>query len=308
MPAIAESPSASRPPTPTGPHPIFHKHRGPSEGLRLTTTGTRKSSESSYIEIFSTPSGSPIESEFTPINSNPTNGREDSLSTLVSGTPPPPSTPLNQFSPDLFYTPSTAKLLSPPPSALPLPSPLSAASEESRTPISASTTKAQCMCPLTVPSTAFPEPQAEWAIPTKDQLAFAASLPIYQSDGTPIEFGSLFAEHRAVVLFLRHFFCPLCQDYVSSLAKLVMSSHLAGSPTSTSPEIPSNDKLVPPLVRRDGQGVSMPPPAAPALAHALRSLGSFDHTVAFRDRLPGPVYDSPYARSTASTAPGSPRM
>lgn len=90
-----------------------------------------------------------------------------------------------------------------------------------------------------------------------------------------------------------------------------MSSHLASSPTtlSPSPRLAASDPLAPPAAVRHGHdGAAMPPPTAPALAHALRTLNNFDHTMALRDRSVGPRYDSAYSRSNASTAPGSPRM
>ncbi|KAH6913138.1 AhpC/TSA antioxidant enzyme-domain-containing protein [Coprinopsis sp. MPI-PUGE-AT-0042] len=70
-------------------------------------------------------------------------------------------------------------------------------------------------------SIASSTPHSEWSLPTVSQLAYAASLPIFRSDGTSIRFGSLFEEHRTIVLFVRHFFCPASQNYVSSLISLV---------------------------------------------------------------------------------------
>ncbi|KAF5341714.1 hypothetical protein D9611_001929 [Ephemerocybe angulata] len=170
-----------------------HKKRASSQLAPIMTTKRQSSSTavSSYIEIFTTPNASP---------------RNETFGAMVSPTPP--------VSPKLPATPRV-----PTPNSLLLSVPLPTMATSTTSPQSASTTKAQCMCTSTIP---IPQPpQAEWALPTKAQLAYAASLPIYQNDGTPIEFGTLFAEHRAIVLFLRHFFCPLCQDYVSSLASLV---------------------------------------------------------------------------------------
>ena len=62
--------------------------------------------------------------------------------------------------------------------------------------------------------------QTEWAKPTISQLAYAASLPVITESGLRIAFGSLFATQRAVVIFIRHFWCPLCQDYMTSLTSI----------------------------------------------------------------------------------------
>ncbi|TPX11009.1 uncharacterized protein E0L32_008046 [Thyridium curvatum] len=98
------------------------------------------------------------------------------------------------------------------------------------------------------------------------------------------------------------------QAQQSSLAKRVMSSKLPGS---SSPPLSSQvhgDKPLPPL--HNGHDALLPPPAVPAaLAHAVRSLDTFDqHRALLSDKVPPPVYDSPYARSNTSTAPGSPRI
>jgi len=65
--------------------------------------------------------------------------------------------------------------------------------------------------PLTIPDLPFP---------TLYSLTMAASLPIIAESGVRISFGSLFAQQKIVVLFIRHFWCPLCQDYMSSVASL----------------------------------------------------------------------------------------
>jgi len=57
--------------------------------------------------------------------------------------------------------------------------------------------------------------------PTDDQLQQAANLPIIGQDGEPILFGSLFRDQKTVICFLRHFWCPLCQDYMYSVMREV---------------------------------------------------------------------------------------
>jgi len=62
---------------------------------------------------------------------------------------------------------------------------------------------------------------SEWDIPSPLQLNYAANLPITDDDGKHITFGSLFESQRTIVIFIRHFWCPLCQDYMSSVKSLV---------------------------------------------------------------------------------------
>lgn len=60
----------------------------------------------------------------------------------------------------------------------------------------------------------------EWDIPTFRTLSKAASLPIIAESGVRVNFGTLFSQQRVVVVFIRHFWCPLCQDYMTSVASL----------------------------------------------------------------------------------------
>ncbi|KAF8895935.1 hypothetical protein CPB85DRAFT_1229681 [Mucidula mucida] len=60
----------------------------------------------------------------------------------------------------------------------------------------------------------------EWMLPSPTQLDRAASLPLIAPSGLRVPFGALFAHKRSIIVFIRHFWCPLCQDYMSSLASL----------------------------------------------------------------------------------------
>lgn len=80
------------------------------------------------------------------------------------------------------------------------------------------------------------KPQDEYAPPTYAQLAHAASLPLIASSGLRVPFGSLFTNIRTIVIFIRHFWCPLCQDYIDALVNLVTPEML--SPSS---RIPASD-------------------------------------------------------------------
>jgi hypothetical protein len=54
--------------------------------------------------------------------------------------------------------------------------------------------------------------------PTKKQLSDAASLIVIAENGLRVAFGDLWREQKTVVLFIRHFWCPLCQDYMFSIS------------------------------------------------------------------------------------------
>jgi alkyl-hydroperoxide reductase/thiol specific antioxidant family protein len=58
---------------------------------------------------------------------------------------------------------------------------------------------------------------SEWGLPSLLQLNYAARLPVTGEDGKQITFGSLFESQPTIVIFIRHFWCPLCQDYMSSV-------------------------------------------------------------------------------------------
>ncbi|ETW83292.1 hypothetical protein HETIRDRAFT_316732, partial [Heterobasidion irregulare TC 32-1] len=64
------------------------------------------------------------------------------------------------------------------------------------------------------------------ALPARAQLAAAAALPVIAESGVRIPFGDLWADARTVVLFIRHFWCPLCQDYLFSVAREVEYARL----------------------------------------------------------------------------------
>ena len=86
-------------------------------------------------------------------------------------------------------------------------------------PLSASTIQGQ-ECPDTscgLGYTCIHSISSEWGLPSLLQLNYAARLPITGEDGKQITFGSLFESQRTIVIFIRHFWCPLCQDYMSSV-------------------------------------------------------------------------------------------
>ncbi|XP_070651213.1 peroxiredoxin-like 2C isoform X3 [Bos indicus] len=53
--------------------------------------------------------------------------------------------------------------------------------------------------------------------------AAVAELPVLDASGRPVLFGELFRERRAIVVFVRHFLCYICKEYVEDLAKIPKS-------------------------------------------------------------------------------------
>ncbi|KAI0306174.1 hypothetical protein B0F90DRAFT_1591744, partial [Multifurca ochricompacta] len=54
---------------------------------------------------------------------------------------------------------------------------------------------------------------------SSSQLAHAARLPVVRENGVRLQFGELWRTQRTVVIFIRHFWCPMCQDYLTSLMR-----------------------------------------------------------------------------------------
>ncbi|KAG0700275.1 hypothetical protein DFH29DRAFT_807833, partial [Suillus ampliporus] len=74
--------------------------------------------------------------------------------------------------------------------------------------------------PSTAPSN-FAHIFDENALPTKRQLIDAAACVVVAESGLRVPFGDLFREQKTVVIFIRHFWCPMCQDYMFSIANTV---------------------------------------------------------------------------------------
>ncbi|KAL0575493.1 hypothetical protein V5O48_006478 [Marasmius crinis-equi] len=60
-------------------------------------------------------------------------------------------------------------------------------------------------------------------LPTRSELARAASLPLVTDSGVRITFGSLFSKEATatIVIFIRHFWCSFDQDYIQDLVEIV---------------------------------------------------------------------------------------
>ncbi|KAL1297367.1 hypothetical protein AAFC00_004907 [Neodothiora populina] len=64
-------------------------------------------------------------------------------------------------------------------------------------------------------------------LPPESRVIEAGELPVFDSDGKPHKFRSLWdrrepTERRNIIVFIRHFFCGMCQEYVRAL-----SSHIS---------------------------------------------------------------------------------
>ncbi|EIW84291.1 hypothetical protein CONPUDRAFT_50940 [Coniophora puteana RWD-64-598 SS2] len=70
---------------------------------------------------------------------------------------------------------------------------------------------------LSPPEQAFDEN----ALPTHEEIADAASYLVMAENGIRVPFGELFRHERVVFIFIRHFWCPYCQDYMASIASTV---------------------------------------------------------------------------------------
>ncbi|KAJ8073436.1 hypothetical protein PM082_011712 [Marasmius tenuissimus] len=64
-----------------------------------------------------------------------------------------------------------------------------------------------------------PVPFDEHALPTEEQLERAARCLVVTEAGVRVAFGSLWQHQKTIVIFIRHFLCPLCQDYVFSISR-----------------------------------------------------------------------------------------
>ncbi|KAJ7270056.1 AhpC/TSA antioxidant enzyme-domain-containing protein [Mycena haematopus] len=56
------------------------------------------------------------------------------------------------------------------------------------------------------------------ALPEASVLELASKCEVADGKGNKVLFGSVFAEQKAVVVFIRHFFCGMCQLLVEQLA------------------------------------------------------------------------------------------
>ncbi|TFK66430.1 hypothetical protein BDN72DRAFT_961750 [Pluteus cervinus] len=60
-------------------------------------------------------------------------------------------------------------------------------------------------------------------IPSAEALERVSELEVDNTKGEKVKFGSLYAEQKVIVVFIRHFFCGACQAYVEKLATVATS-------------------------------------------------------------------------------------
>ncbi|KAI0807773.1 AhpC/TSA antioxidant enzyme-domain-containing protein [Fomes fomentarius] len=58
------------------------------------------------------------------------------------------------------------------------------------------------------------------ALPTPDTLAKAAALNVFDAEGKEVSFATIIRDQKTIVVFIRHFFCGSCQQYVMQLASV----------------------------------------------------------------------------------------
>ena len=56
-------------------------------------------------------------------------------------------------------------------------------------------------------------------LPNASQLARAAEMVVLLENGVPVPFGALWKEKRAAVVFIRHFWCASCREYLSGIVR-----------------------------------------------------------------------------------------
>ncbi|RDX57095.1 hypothetical protein OH76DRAFT_1334854 [Lentinus brumalis] len=56
---------------------------------------------------------------------------------------------------------------------------------------------------------------------TKDQIQTAAAFTVVAQNGIRVPFGDLFKDRKTIVVFIRHFWCAMCQDYMYSISRSV---------------------------------------------------------------------------------------
>ncbi|KAI0245750.1 hypothetical protein BJV78DRAFT_1260510 [Lactifluus subvellereus] len=49
-------------------------------------------------------------------------------------------------------------------------------------------------------------------------LKTASDIHLFNSQGTKVRFGDVFADQRTIVVFIRHFFCGSCMQYVAQIS------------------------------------------------------------------------------------------
>ncbi|KAA6407693.1 MAG: hypothetical protein FRX48_08531 [Lasallia pustulata] len=74
-------------------------------------------------------------------------------------------------------------------------------------------------------------------LPTIAELKVVADLPVLEADGKPLPFKTLYSGNntaqRVLVIFVRQFFCGICQEYLRTLSSSITPEGLLALPTAT---------------------------------------------------------------------------
>ncbi|KAJ3502830.1 hypothetical protein NMY22_g18453 [Coprinellus aureogranulatus] len=62
------------------------------------------------------------------------------------------------------------------------------------------------------------------AIPSPEVLAKAGEMEVLDAEGKKVKFGTVFEKEKAIVVFIRHFFCGSCLAYVQNLVRVPQPS------------------------------------------------------------------------------------
>ncbi|KIW93052.1 uncharacterized protein Z519_06901 [Cladophialophora bantiana CBS 173.52] len=115
-------------------------------------------------------------------------------------------------------------------------------------------------------------------LPDHRALREAFDCEIFSSSGTPLRFGSLFydcdvypAEKRVLVVFIRHFFCGNCQEYVRRLSSMESPFHPSQKSLQSSTSIASMTNFSKPA-SRTLPTVIIIGPGQPTLIASYKSL------------------------------------
>lgn len=130
----------------------------------------------------------------------------------------------------------------------------------------------------------------EHSIPSSSQLAHASALTIYTEDGHKVTFGSLFERQKTAVVFIRHFWCPRCQDYMSVVRSVVRPGMLVGGGIGV-----DEDEVVWKTDRRGRRGKEAGEADGPKIGFVVISNGAHGMISKYRQifNLPFRVYTDP---------------
>ncbi|KAI9715386.1 MAG: hypothetical protein M1812_006031 [Candelaria pacifica] len=100
--------------------------------------------------------------------------------------------------------------------------------------------------PTTIPPTSPSDPTSNFEgdidvnnnLPTAKEISKAGELPILDANGTSHTFKSLYTPNqgtpkRALIIFVRHFFCGNCQEYLRTLCASITPTSLSNLPIPT---------------------------------------------------------------------------